>query len=491
MWCKISLSCLQLSNSGDILKLLIPNYNRKIISGWGYKLLGNTMNIIILLSIVFFNYSWKVISQMMIERKIDNRGSKSIVSSITLVKEQRANGSWQVKYYNTVPSKCLVCLRYALMGFEINFQIRTFSTNKNILIRFSSSKVKESCIDLSLVPFQQNFNINLMNFFKTLFQIRLYSIRSSQSFGHKSLVVRTAAIKPWFVTGFTDAEGCFHVSITKNNKLNVGCKVQLFFEISLKENDYAILKQIKNLFCVGSINYNKKTKSFLFRVSSSKDLKIIIDHFDKFPLITQKRADFELFKKVFNLMLRNQHLTMEGLRIIVAIKGSMNKGQLSDMLKINFPDIVPVVRPIVKNKKIKNPHWLAGFTAGEGCFFIEVSKSNTHIIGFQVKLLFVLTQHSRDEQLLKSFIIYLECGRLEKVKSRPDIVEFIVTKLDDISQKIIPFFQKHKIQGVKYKDFDDWCKVAEMMKDKKHLTKEGLEQIRKIKSRMNTGRKFY
>ena len=84
-----------------------------------------------------------------------------------------------------------------------------------------------------------------------------------------------------------------------------------------------------------------------------------------------------------------------------------------------------------------------------------MSKSNTHIIGFKVKLLFVLTQHSRDEQLLKSFIIYLECGRLEKVKSRPDIVEFIVTKLDDISQKIIPFFKKHKIQGVKAKDFAD------------------------------------
>ena len=292
-------------------------------------------------------------------------------------------------------------------------------------------------------------------------------------------------LNPWFVTGFTDAEGCFYVTVTKDDDYKQGWVVKSFFEIGLKEKDYSILKQIKNLFRVGSINYNKKTKSFLFRVSSYKDLKIIIDHFDKFPLITQKRADFELFKKVFNIMLRNQHLTMEGLRIIVAIKGSMNKGQLSDMLKRNFPDIVPVVKPIVKNQKIKNPHWLAGFTAGEGCFFIEVSKSNTHIIGFQVKLLFVLTQHSRDEQLMISLIKYFACGRIHKMG---EAFDFRVTKKCDIQNVIIPFFKKYPVFGVKSKDFADWCKVAEMMKEKKHLTHSGLDQIKKIKASMNSER---
>ena len=34
----------------------------------------------------------------MIVIEIDNRGSKSRVSSNTFVKEQRADGSWQVKF---------------------------------------------------------------------------------------------------------------------------------------------------------------------------------------------------------------------------------------------------------------------------------------------------------------------------------------------------------------------------------------------------------
>ena len=40
-------------------------------------------------------------------------------------------------------------------------------------------------------------------------------------------------------------------------------------------------------------------------------------------------------------------------------------------------------------------------------------------------------------------------------------------------------FKKHPIHGVKAKDFSDWCKVAEMMKDKKYLTREGFQEIKK------------
>jgi hypothetical protein len=45
---------------------------------------------------------------------------------------------------------------------------------------------------------------------------------------------------------------------------------------------------------------------------------------------------------------------------------------------------------------------------------------------------------------------------------------------------------------VKAKDFvrSDFCKVAELIRQKKHLTAEGLGQIRKIKAGMNRGRKL-
>ena len=65
----------------------------------------------------------------------------------------------------------------------------------------------------------------------------------------------------------------------------------------------------------------------------------------------------------------------------------------------------------------------------------------------------------------------------------------MVTEFNEIQKKIIPFFQKYPLHSVKALDFKDFCQVADIMMDKKHVTKEGLEQIRKIKAGMNTGRK--
>ena len=295
----------------------------------------------------------------------------------------------------------------------------------------------------------------------------------------------TPALDPHFVTGIVDAEGCFHVSITKNKRLKLGLQVRLFFEIGLNEKDKALLEQIKIFFRVGSIIYYEKTKSFLFLVSSTKDFQNIIDHFKQFPLITQKWADFELWKQVYYIMLRGEHLTIDGFQKIVAIRAAMNWG-LSEKLQLAFPDVVPVERPNVELPQIIDPHWLAGFSSGEGCFYINIFKDKT-ITGYTVRLVFQITQHSRDEKLISRIRDYLNCGHVSKNRKA---IYFRVSKFKDIVVKIIPFFSKHPIVGVKALDFADFCKVAKMMRDNKHLSKEGLEKIQKIKAGMNRGRKF-
>ena len=70
-------------------------------------------------------------------------------------------------------------------------------------------------------------------------------------------------------------------------------------------------------------------------------------------------------------------------------------------------------------------------------------------------------------------------------------IEYRVTKIADITQKVIPFFNKYSIVGVKALDFADFCRVSELMKKKAHLTLPGLEKIKKIKAGMNTGRKLF
>ena len=70
-----------------------------------------------------------------------------------------------------------------------------------------------------------------------------------------------------------------------------------------------------------------------------------------------------------------------------------------------------------------------------------------------------------------------------------EILIFKVTKFDHISHKIIPFFQKYKIKGVKAKDFNDFSNAAEIIKEKGHLTIEGLNKIRELKQGMKRQRK--
>jgi hypothetical protein len=52
----------------------------------------------------------------------------------------------------------------------------------------------------------------------------------------------------------------------------------------------------------------------------------------------------------------------------------------------------------------------------------------------------------------------------------------------------LPFFRKYPIFGIKAQDFEDWAKVAEMIKTKAHLNNEVLDQIRKIRAGMNKSR---
>jgi len=188
-----------------------------------------------------------------------------------------------------------------------------------------------------------------------------------------------------------------------------------------------------------------------FRVESIKDLTKLINHFDSYPLITKKQAEFILFKKAYLIMLNKEHLTRDGLEKIIAIKSSLNKG-LSNTLSLAFPNIAAIEKLSVIDIRISSPQWLAGFTTGEGCFYIKLVKSINSRQGFSVQLLFQLTQHTRDELLMRSLIDYLNSGTVIKDK---DTYVFQVTKFLDITDKIIPFFKDYPVIGSKSEDYND------------------------------------
>lgn len=295
-------------------------------------------------------------------------------------------------------------------------------------------------------------------------------------------------LHPLYVTGLSDGEATFSLKFIKRSANRTGFHLQLIFRIELHCRDALILNKVQFFFGVGNFRIqksNNRSTIAIYCVESIKDLtNVIISHFDKYPLLTQKRADFELLKQIVLMMDNKEHLTMQGLKKIVSIRASLNRG-LTPLLKKYFPDIIPCKRPIVETSKIFDPFWFVGFVDGEGCFYVKIANLATKKGPVQLK--FTLSQHSRDRLLFNNLIQYLGCGRLEET---PIIVRLVISKFEDIQQKVLPFFAKYPLLGSKKQDLDDWCKVAELMKNKVHLTSEGIDKINSIKIRMNTGRYY-
>src|SRR5438309_9531485 len=103
---------------------------------------------------------------------------------------------------------------------------------------------------------------------------------------HNYCTLSTSSLHPYFVTWFADAESCFYLRISQNSNYSSSLIFELTFSINLHQKDRALLELIQAFFGVGKINKNGKD-SIRYRVSSLKELAVLMDHFDKYPLITQ------------------------------------------------------------------------------------------------------------------------------------------------------------------------------------------------------------
>lgn len=78
---------------------------------------------------------------------------------------------------------------------------------------------------------------------------------------------------------------------------------------------------------------------------------------------------------------------------------------------------------------------------------------------------------------MRYFSIFFNCGKIHKTN---DVFEFKVTRFQDITEIIAPFFKQYNVKGFKAKQFSQFIEVLELMKNKEHLTPNGIRKIRKM-----------
>lgn len=142
------------------------------------------------------------------------------------------------------------------------------------------------------------------------------------------------------------------------------------------------------------------------------------------------------------------------------------------------PNVGDLQRP-----DLLEPDWIVGFVDGEGCFRIGINRNPALRFGYQILPEFVVVQHERDLPLLYRLRTAFGCGVVRK--NHADRYCWRVRDLKQLEQKIIPFFEKHKLRSKKAVEFKRFARVVRKMVKGEHLTEEGFKQICRIASWMN------
>ncbi len=138
-----------------------------------------------------------------------------------------------------------------------------------------------------------------------------------------------------------------------------------------------------------------------------------------------------------------------------------------------------------------DPNYIVGFVDGEGCFSVTCSKRDDIKAGYEIKAAFEMEVVIDDYPIMRR--IYETMNKPGQLYSfdfkrypnwRPHC-KMKVSNLKDITEKVIPFFQKYPLQSKKQKSFKVFCKIVRMIQNKKHLHLKHAIKIVALRNTMN------
>ena len=123
----------------------------------------------------------------------------------------------------------------------------------------------------------------------------------------------------YWLTGFTQADGCFHISIVKSKTHKTGYNVRL--EFSLKQKDSIPLKLIYDKLNMGNLS-QYSSGIWCYKSTGFKTAFKLINYFDTYNLFSSKYTDFLKFRYIYIMITKGLHLDKNGIEKIIATKGT-------------------------------------------------------------------------------------------------------------------------------------------------------------------------
>lgn len=286
-----------------------------------------------------------------------------------------------------------------------------------------------------------------------------------------------------YLSGFTQADGNFHVSFQR--LANSSSNVRVTPKFNLTQHNYAkpLFEDLKSNLGVGYVFSHRNEVNYV--VNSLPHIKNnILPLFDAYPLRGGKLESYMKFKYVIDMMEDKQHLTKEGLANIINNSYLMNTassrteekkqellqyiGYDGDLKTEEF--ILPKLPPI-------NSDFVSGLTDGDGSFFIGFRANG------RITASYTVIQESSCKSVLEELVNYFNCGKVYDLKSKSS--RYQVENLDDICNNIIPNFETKGLLTNKNEHFILFSKACELLQSKAHKTQEGLIEIVDLAYNMN------
>ena len=194
------------------------------------------------------------------------------------------------------------------------------SGNKNDFYRL----IVDNPCHILLLAFLFNGNLAIT---RRIQQLSLWVQALNNRFGANTIVLINTSVsvtlQDAWLSGFTDAEGCFNVSITSNARYALGHVIKMRY--LLDQKDSTILLIIRNLFGFGKVTLRSKTNGvYRYTATGFKSMNDVISYFKVFPLLTKKALSFDKWLTIHNLVINKLHLTEEGLAQVRALQKQIN-----------------------------------------------------------------------------------------------------------------------------------------------------------------------
>ena len=234
----------------------------------------------------------------------------------------------------------------------------------------------------------------------------------------------------WFV-GFSEGDGALLTE--KGNKC--------YFVLTQKED--AILYHICETLKIGRVNNFGKFSRFM--VYNNVDINILISIFNGNLFLQKRKAQFQKWLNITNISVINNNFS-----------------------------------PSLKDA------WISGFIDAEGCFNVTLFKRKTMVLGYQVKLRFMIDQKESFDDM---FILK---NKLNLILTNRKLKKGITSKMHRIETNsikkvplIIQYINIFNLKTKKKESFHKWKKVYNMTLNKEHLNKQGLYKIRELSKQIN------